>query len=82
LFRFVTAIKKELIMAQMATKSASLSTHASTSTVVGPIKRDSIAALAFQKWQRRGSPTGDDQRDWFEAEKELAATPIGRRSAK
>ena len=69
-------------MAQMATKSAPLSTRAPASTVVGPIKRDAVAALAFQKWQRRGCPTGDDHRDWFEAEKELTAAPAGQRNAK
>jgi hypothetical protein len=73
-------------MAQMATQSAPLSTRASTSTAAasrpGPLSRDAIAALAFQKWQRRGCPTGDDRRDWFEAEKELAATSISQRQAK
>jgi hypothetical protein len=73
-------------MAQMATKSAPLSTRVPTSTAAasrpGPFSRDAIAALAYQKWQRRGCPTGEDHLDWFEAEKELTATPIGRRRAK
>ena len=72
-------------MAQMATQSAPLSTRASTSTAAasrpGPLSGDAIAALAFQKWQQRGCPTGDDQRDWFEAQKELTATPTGQRQA-
>jgi hypothetical protein len=35
------------------------------------VTHDVIAKLAFQKWQKRGCPTGEDQRDWFEAEREL-----------
>ena len=35
------------------------------------VTREAIAQLAFQKWQKRGCPTGQDQRDWFEAEREL-----------
>ena len=30
-----------------------------------------IARLAYEKWQARGCPMGDDGRDWFEAEKEI-----------
>lgn len=32
-----------------------------------------IARLAYEKWQARGCPEGDDRRDWFEAEQEVAA---------
>ncbi|MBI3464612.1 MAG: DUF2934 domain-containing protein, partial [Planctomycetes bacterium] len=32
---------------------------------------DAIARLAHEKWQKRGCPIGDAQRDWFEAEAEL-----------
>jgi hypothetical protein len=73
-------------MAQMVTKSAPLSTRVPASTAAvtrpGPLSRDAIAALAFQKWQRRGCPIGDGDRDWFEAEKELTTTPPGQRPAK
>lgn len=34
---------------------------------------EAIAKRAYEKWQRRGSQNGDDQRDWFEAERELWA---------
>lgn len=37
------------------------------------IPHDAIARLAYQKWQRRGCPLGDDLRDWFDAEAELIA---------
>ena len=62
-------------MAQPTTKSApARPLAAGTTTSRSPASsRDTIAALAHQKWQRRGCPAGDDQRDWFEAEKELAA---------
>jgi hypothetical protein len=32
-----------------------------------------IAELAYKKWQARGCPGDDDQRDWFEAEREVRA---------
>lgn len=37
------------------------------------ITHEEIAGLAFTKWQVRGCPLGDSQRDWFEAENELKA---------
>lgn len=32
-----------------------------------------IARRAYERWQARGCPVGDDRRDWFEAEAEIAA---------
>lgn len=32
-----------------------------------------IARRAYEKWQARGCPEGDDCRDWFEAEQEVYA---------
>ena len=32
---------------------------------------EQIAALAYQMWLERGSPAGDDQQDWFQAEAQL-----------
>lgn len=32
-----------------------------------------IARLAYEKWQARGCPDGDDRRDWFAAEQEVIA---------
>jgi hypothetical protein len=61
-------------MAQLTTKSAPARPAAGSAVKRSSIvSHDTIAALAHQKWQRRGCPAGDDQRDWFEAEKELAA---------
>ena len=31
-----------------------------------------IAERAYQRWQERGCPIGDDMRDWFEAREELS----------
>jgi ribonuclease I len=42
------------------------------------VTREAIAKLAFQKWQKRGSPNGEDQRDWFEAERELKSSQAAR----
>lgn len=44
----------------------------------GELSRDAIAKLAFQKWQKRGCPAGEDQKDWFEAERELKSPQAGR----
>jgi ribonuclease I len=48
-----------------------------SSTANAAIPHDAIARLAFQNWQKHGCPVGDDQRDWFEAERELKSTPAG-----
>lgn len=32
-----------------------------------------VAARAFEKWQRRGCPPNDAERDWFAAQAEIAA---------
>lgn len=37
----------------------------------GAVGEDAITALAYQLWQERGCPIGSDQRDWFQAEREL-----------
>jgi len=36
-------------------------------------RRALIGLSAYEKWQARGCPDGDDARDWFEAEQELFA---------
>ena len=71
--------EKESIMAQLTTKSTPARPSAgSAAKRPSVVAHDRIAALAHQKWQRRGCPAGDDQRDWFEAEKELAAGARGQ----
>lgn len=37
-----------------------------------------IARRAYEKWQARGCPDGDDRRDWFEAEQEALAAAGAR----
>lgn len=39
----------------------------------GTSRAAAIARLAYEKWRARGCPDGDDRRDWFEAEREIAA---------
>ena len=34
---------------------------------------EQIAALAYERWERRGRPPGDGREDWLEAEKQLTA---------
>lgn len=36
------------------------------------VRATMIARRAYEKWQARGCPHGDDRRDWFEAEAEIA----------
>jgi hypothetical protein len=47
-------------------------------TLSAEVTQDAIAKLAFQKWQKRGCPSGEDQRDWFDAESELKSSQTGR----
>lgn len=34
---------------------------------------DEISRVAFQKWKARGYESGNDWKDWFEAEKEVVS---------
>lgn len=56
--------------ASVPTSRRSMLGHASLG-VGDTIPHETIARLAFQKWQQRGCPLGDDLRDWFDAEGEL-----------
>jgi hypothetical protein len=40
-----------------------------------------IAQLAFEKWTARGCPDGDDQRDWYDAEREISAAMSSQSAA-
>ena len=40
------------------------------------IAQDLIAQRAYEKWQQRGCPLGDDLHDWFAAESELAVEAL------
>jgi len=35
-----------------------------------------VEALAYQLWLQRGCPTGSDQEDWFEAERQLKSSSV------
>jgi hypothetical protein len=38
---------------------------------------DEIARRAYQRWQQSGASHGDDQRHWFEAEREVGQSSSG-----
>lgn len=44
---------------------------------MGASMHDEIERLAFHKWQKRGCPFGDGQRDWFDAEAESQSRRSG-----
>ena len=35
------------------------------------LSREAIATAAYYRWLNRGCPQGQDQEDWFEAEREV-----------
>jgi hypothetical protein len=35
------------------------------------VPHEKIAQRAYEKWLKRGQPTGSSDQDWFDAEKEL-----------
>lgn len=37
------------------------------------VTAEAVAKRAYEKWLARGGKHGNDQRDWFEAERELRA---------
>jgi hypothetical protein len=71
MFKKTTTASKEKsgTDAPVSNRNASESRNSAASNA--EVMREAIAQLAFQKWQKRGCPTGQDQRDWFEAEGEL-----------
>jgi hypothetical protein len=61
-----------------------MTSRAQSSDVQGPSSDEAadnqgraalIARRAYEKWQARGCPEGDDRRDWYEAEQEIFARP-------
>ena len=44
----------------------------------GELDQATIAARAYECWQKRGCPIGSDQEDWFKAEAELRAAGVRR----
>jgi hypothetical protein len=41
-----------------------------------------VAAAAYECWQKRGCPIGSDQDDWFQAEAELRAARSAKSEAR
>ena len=72
-------------MSQLATKMPSTSrrtTAQSPRVPTATISHEAIARLAYQNWQKRGCPIGDDQRDWLTAEAELTAEQASHRRSR
>ncbi len=57
-----------------------ITTRSGSTEAVNP-EHGQIEALAYHLWQERGSPTDDDQRDWFRAEKQLRKAESVQRAA-
>ena len=66
-------------LTQFGMQSASATKTAISPSPPKTISRESIAELAYQKWQRRGRPMGDDLKDWVEAEAELKSIASSRK---
>ena len=54
-------------MSRVATPPSAPTTHNAQ------VPREKIATRAYEKWVKRGKPSGTDMQDWMEAEAELAA---------
>lgn len=56
-------------------------TNSGSEALGGENRAEVIARLAYEKWQARGCPIGDDGRDWFEAEQEIIAARVPQANA-
>ena len=59
----------------MSSRSSSTSTTTAPAATMNAsrLPHDKIAMRAYDKWCKRGCPTGSDMQDWIEAEAELRA---------
>ncbi len=71
MFKKTTTAAKEKSSIAAPSSNRTASEHHTSAASNAEARRDAIAQLAFQKWQNRGCPPGEDQQDWFEAEREL-----------
>ena len=55
------------------TGKATQSTATTQSATPSGLPLDKVAALAYQKWIKKGCKHGGDRQDWLEAEAELKA---------
>lgn len=77
MFKKATTAAKEKPSTDAPSSNRTTSEQRTLAASNAEVTRDAIAQLAFQKWQNRGRPTGQDQRDWFEAERELKSRQAG-----
>ena len=58
----------------MTMKRQNAKTEKAVPTAGADERAGSIARLAYEKWQARGCPDGDDLHDWLEAEQQILTT--------
>ena len=62
----------------MSKQTTEMAKRSGTAQAVNPEPKE-VETLAYQLWLERGTPTGDDQSDWFRAEEQLrSAEPVQR----
>ncbi len=71
MFKKTTTTAKEKLSTDAPPSNQTTSDRSTSAASNAEVTRDAIAQLAFQKWQKRGCRLGEDQRDWFDAEREL-----------
>jgi hypothetical protein len=76
MFKKTTTAAKEKSSTAAPSSNRTASEHHTSAASNAEATRDAIAQLAFQKWQKRGCPPGEDQQDWFEAEQELKSLQV------
>ena len=57
----------------MASRAMKLSPKKGRAIEPVTVDGNAVALLAYQLWQKRGSPIGSAEDDWFQAENELQA---------
>lgn len=53
---------------------------AAKAAAAGALPAEQIAQRAYEIWQAKGKPAGQDQEHWFQAERELRDTQGGART--
>ena len=61
------------VMSRKERSNGGPQTKSASETLPAEDRAAAITLLAYEKWQARGCPDGDDRRDWFEAEREVLA---------
>jgi len=65
--------RKQKRSENMASRAMKLSPKKGRAIESETVNGNAVALLAYQLWQKRGSPIGSAEDDWFQAENELQA---------